>query len=147
VSSSKWNLDRLRSESAYSRSCVLITAGHIGLFAWIAKQPKTPAALAAHFGGNPPDWEIFCNALCAMGLLHKRGKRYANTAFSSRHLAASGADFLLPQFDAWKRWGELASALQSGKRPEIHQPFSPIVIERAGRLALCTRMLRRSRLG
>ena len=123
VSSSKWNLDRLRSESAYSRSCVLITAGHIGLFVWIGKQTKTPAALAAHFGGIPTDWEIFCNALCAMGLLHKRGKTYANTAFSSRHLAANGADFLLPQFDAWKRWGELASALQRGKRPEIHQPF------------------------
>jgi hypothetical protein len=123
VSSSKWNLDRLRSESAYWRSCVLITAGHIGLFSWIGKQPKNPAALAAHFGGNPADWEIFCNALCAIGLLHKRGRKYVNSAFALRHLVAKGAPFLLPQFDAWKRWGELASALQSGKRPKSHQPF------------------------
>ena len=123
VSSSKWNLDRLRSESAYWRSCVLITAGHIGLFNWLVKQPKNPAALARHFGGNPADWEIFCNALCAMGLLHKRGKKYANGAFASRHFAGNGAPFLLSEFDAWKRWGELASVLRSGKRPKSHQPF------------------------
>ena len=123
MSSSKWNRDRLRSESAYWRSCVLISAGHIGLFTWIDKQPKTPAALTAHFGGNPANWEIFCNALCAMGLLHKRGKQYANTAFSSKHLAGNGAPFLLPGYDAWKRWGELASVLRSGKRPKSHQPF------------------------
>jgi predicted O-methyltransferase YrrM len=123
VSSRKWSLDRLRSESAYWRSCVLIAAGHIGLFAWIGKQQKNPVALAARFGGNPADWEIFCNALSAMGLLHKRGKKYANTTFSSRHLAGNGAGFLLTEFDAWKRWGELASALRSGKRPETHRPF------------------------
>lgn len=58
-----------------------------------------------------------------MGLLHKRGKKYANTTFSSRHLAGDGVSFLLPEFDAWKRWGELASALRSGKRPEIHRPI------------------------
>ena len=123
MSSSKWNLDRLRCESAYWRSCVLISAGHIGLFTWIDKQPKTPAALTAHFGGNPANWEIFCNALCAMGLLRKRGKQYANGAFASRHLAGNGAPFLLPQFDAWKRWGDLASVLRSGERPKRHQPF------------------------
>jgi len=123
VSASKWTLDRLRSESAYWRVCVLISAGHIGLFAWIGKQLKSARALAAHFGGNPADWEIICNALCAMGLLRKRGSKYANTAFSSRHLGANGAPFLLSEFDAWKRWGELAAALRSGKRPEIHRPF------------------------
>jgi predicted O-methyltransferase YrrM len=123
VSASKWTLDRLRSESAYWRACVLISAGHIGLFAWIGKQPKSARALAAHFGGNAADWEIFCNALCAIGLLRKRGTKYANSAFSSRHLAGNGAPFLLPEFDAWKRWGELAAALRSGQRPAIHRPF------------------------
>jgi cyclopropane fatty-acyl-phospholipid synthase-like methyltransferase len=58
-----------------------------------------------------------------MGLLRKRGKKYANSAFSLRRLVGSKASFLLPEYDAWKRWGGLASALQSGKRPKTHKPF------------------------
>jgi cyclopropane fatty-acyl-phospholipid synthase-like methyltransferase len=119
----QWSLERLRNESAYSRSCILITAGHLGLFAWIGKREKTSIALAAHFGGSPAVWEIFCNALCAMGLLRKRGKKYANAVFSLRHLSGNNASFLLPEYDAWKAWGDLAFTLRSGKRPEIHRPF------------------------
>src|ERR1043166_6813267 len=74
----RWSLERLRSESDYWRSCILITAGQLNLFAWIGKLEKTPFDLAAHFGGKPAGWGIFCNALCAMGLLRKRGGKYAN---------------------------------------------------------------------
>jgi len=119
----RWSRRRLRSESAYWRSCVLITAGHLALFTWLGKRQKDAIALVAHFGGSPVGWEIFCNALCAMGLLRKRGKKYANSAFSLRRLVGSDASFLLPEYDAWKRWGGLASALQSGKRPKTHKPF------------------------
>ena len=50
--SKRWNLERLRSESSYWRSCILITAAHLDLFGWIGKQEKSPRALAAHFGGQ-----------------------------------------------------------------------------------------------
>jgi len=119
----KWNLERFRTEGNYWRSCVLITAAHLNLFAWIGKREKSPAALAAHFGGSSENWEIFLNALCAMGLLRKRGEKYANTRFSSRDLSRGGANFLLPEYDAWKIWGGLASALLTGKRPNSQKPF------------------------
>jgi len=47
-----WNLKRLRTESSYWRSCILITAAHLDLFGWIGKQEKSPRALTAHFGGS-----------------------------------------------------------------------------------------------
>jgi predicted O-methyltransferase YrrM len=119
----RWSLERLRTESAYWRSCILVTAAHLAVFAWLGKRKKDSIALAAHFGGTPPGWEIFCNALCAMGLLSKHGEKYANTDFSLRHLGRSGASFLLPEYDAWKLWGGLASILRSGKRPNTHKPF------------------------
>jgi precorrin-6B methylase 2 len=118
-----WSLERLRSESNYWRSCILITAAHLELFAWIGKRPKHSTTLAAHFGGSPEAWEIFLNALCAMSLLHKRGGRYANTSFSARHLGSGRANFLLPEYDAWKIWGGLDAALITGKRPTTHIPF------------------------
>ena len=119
----KWSLERLRKESSYWRSCILITAAHLDLFAWIGKREKRAAALAAHFGGNPEGWELFLNALCAIGLLRKRGGRYANSAFSSRHLGRGGAPFLLPEYDGWKIWGGLAFTLHTGKRPNAQKPF------------------------
>ncbi|HEY7167049.1 MAG TPA: methyltransferase [Candidatus Binatia bacterium] len=119
----RWNLQRVRSESAYWRSCILMTAGHLGVFAWIGNGTKGAAGFAAHFGGNRNDWEIFCDALCAMGLLRKRNEKYANTAFSSRHLTGGAASFLLPGYDDWHVWSRLASVLRNGKRPPSNQPF------------------------
>jgi precorrin-6B methylase 2 len=119
----KWSLERLRSESSYWRSCILITAAQLGLFAWIGKREKKPAAVAAHFGGSAEVWEIFLNALCAMSLLRKHGGKYATTSFSARHLSGGGAKFLLPEYDAWKIWGGLAPALITGKRPNTQIPF------------------------
>jgi precorrin-6B methylase 2 len=123
MSHNKWSLERLRTESNYWRSCILITAAHLDLFAWIGKREKSPSALAEHFGGSPNGWQIFLNALCAMGLLRKHGGKYANSSFSSRYLSRGEATFLLPEYDNWQIWGGLASALRTGKRPKIHKPF------------------------
>jgi precorrin-6B methylase 2 len=123
MSDKKWSPERLRTEGSYWRSCILITAAHLDLFAWIGKREKTPMALAAHFGGRPEAWEIFFNALCAVGLLRKRGGKYANTSFSARHLGRDGAPFLLPEHDAWKIWGGLPAVLVTGKRPTSQKPF------------------------
>jgi precorrin-6B methylase 2 len=119
----QWSLKRLRAESNYWRSCILVTAAHLGVFAWIGKGEKKLTSLAAHFGGSPEGWEIFLNALCALGLLRKRRGAYVNAPFSSRHLARHSAPFLLPEYDGWKTWGGLAAALKAGKRPNIHEPF------------------------
>jgi SAM-dependent methyltransferase len=121
---SKWSLERLRSESNYWRARILIAAGRLGVFAWIGKREKAPAALASRFGGSPAGWEIFLDALCARGLLRKRRKKYANTPFASRYLAGEEASFLLPEDDAWEDWGGLAGVLRTGKRPKVQKPFA-----------------------
>jgi ubiquinone/menaquinone biosynthesis C-methylase UbiE len=118
-----WNLDRLRSESSYWRSGILTAAGHLDLFAWIGRREKSSRALAAHFGGSATGWEIFLNALCGMGLLRKRGDKYANGAFAARCLTRGSATFLLPTYDAWNTWGRLASVLITGERPASQKPF------------------------
>src|SRR5262245_44738873 len=118
----KWDLSRLQSESSYWRSSILITAAHLDLFSWIGNGKKNSAALAAYFGGDAVDWEVYLNALVSMGLLRKRGEQYANTAFTARYLR-SGRTTVLPHYDAWNSWGRLASALTTGKRPRTQEPF------------------------
>jgi SAM-dependent methyltransferase len=119
----KWNLERLQSESSYWRTCILITASHLDLFAWIGKGEKSPRALAAHFGGHATGWEIFLDALCGMGLVRKRRDKYVNADFASRYLIGPGATLLQPNYDSWNSWGGLASVLTTGKRPRTQKPF------------------------
>lgn len=119
----KWSLERLRAESGYWRSSILIAASRLHLFAWIGKRERSAGALAAHFGGKPEGWEIFLNALCAMGLLRKRRGKYANSRSSFKHLGAVGAAFPPPAYDASEIWGGLAAALRRGARPDTQKPF------------------------
>ena len=124
MASKRWTLESLGSESSYWRSCILITAAHLDLFGWIGKQGKSPRTLAAHFGGEAVAWEMFLNALCGMGLLRKRAEKFSNSRFTSRHLSGAGATLLLPNYDAWNRWGGLASSLITGNRPRTQIPFA-----------------------
>lgn len=119
----KRDLERLRRESGYWRSCILLTAAHLDLFGWIGKREKSVRAVAARYGGVAAGWEIFLDALCGTGLLRKRGKKYATTPFASRHLSGGKAAPLLLAHDAWESWGGLGTALTSGKRPAVQQPF------------------------
>jgi SAM-dependent methyltransferase len=66
---------------------------------------------------------MFLNALCGMGLMKKRGETFFNAPFSSRYLSGAEATFLLPGYDAWNTWGDLASILITGKRPRTQKPF------------------------
>jgi ubiquinone/menaquinone biosynthesis C-methylase UbiE len=123
MASKKWNVENLQSESSYWHSCILITAAHLDLFGWMGKQEKNSRSAAAHFGGHAVGWEIFLNALCGMGLMRKRGAKFSNSAFASRHLSGTGATLLLPNYDAWNSWGGLASSLITGNRPRTQKPF------------------------
>jgi 3-hydroxy-5-methyl-1-naphthoate 3-O-methyltransferase len=124
MASKKWNLKRLQNESSYWRPAILLTAAQLDLFAWIGNGKKTVGDTAAHFGGDPVGWEIFLSALCAMGLIRKRGSSYANTGFAARYLRNGGRTLLLPDYDSWNAWGGLAAVLTSGKRPKKQQPFA-----------------------
>ena len=123
MASKKWNLNRLRNESSYWRSSILITAAQLDLFGWIGKWKKSTRDAAAHFGGDAVGWGTFLNALCGMGLIRKRGEQYTNAVFAARYLSNGGRTFLLPDYDAWNTWGRLSSVLTTGKRPRTQKPF------------------------
>ena len=120
----RWTVEQLQSESCYWRSCILLTAAHLDLFDFVGTHGKTSAALAVHYGGDPSGWEIFLNALCAMGLLRERRRTYRNSAFAAGYLRHDAAVRLWPGYDGLSRWSSLASALTSKKRPERQIPFS-----------------------
>lgn len=121
MASQQSGLKRFQAESRTWRAAILIAAAELGLFAWMGKGERSRAAAAAHFGGDSEGWEIFLNALCAMGRLRKRGEKYANRRNSSHHRRGEVAAFRLREDDA--EWGGLAAALRSGARPKTQTPF------------------------
>ena len=123
MSHKQWTPQKLRSEGGYWRARILSTASHLELFDWVGKGAKSPRAVSTYYGGTPQGWEIFLNALSAMGLLRKRAGKYENSLFSLRYLCSGKASFLLPDHDIWDLWGTLPALLRTGKRPKISQPF------------------------
>jgi SAM-dependent methyltransferase len=119
----RWTIERFRAESCYWRSCILLTAARLDLFERIGTRGTTAAALSAHSGGSPAGWQIFLNALCSMGLLRQRAGKYSNSAFTARHLNHQAAVRLSPDYDAFRTWARLGSALRSTKRPTVQMPF------------------------
>jgi SAM-dependent methyltransferase len=117
------SLQELRSIGCYWRARIVGTAFHLRLFEWLGTRAKTAGAVGSHFGGSSQDWEIFLDALAALKLLRKRGKRYANSRLVARALRSQTASFLLPDFDAWNLWGRLPDILTTGNRPKVAQPF------------------------
>jgi SAM-dependent methyltransferase len=123
MGSKRWTPQRLRSKGDYGRARILSTAAHLKLFEWLGRGAKSARAARGHFGGTAQGWEIFLDALSAMGLLRKRAKKYKNSPFSLRYLSSGKNSFLLPHHDAWDLWESLPDLLKTGRRPKISQPF------------------------
>ncbi|HEX2930702.1 MAG TPA: methyltransferase [Candidatus Binatia bacterium] len=120
----QWSVERLQKESSYWRAAILLTAAHLDLFRWFAKRKLKAEAVAARYGGNRESWESFLNALSGIGLMRKQAGRYSTTAFSERHLTGDGRALLLPAYDVWNAWGQLAAILTTAKRPATQRPFA-----------------------
>jgi SAM-dependent methyltransferase len=93
------------------------------LFDWLGKRAKDARDATNHFGGTQEGWEIFLDALAALGLLQKQRGRYENSRFTLRNLCAGKGSFLLPDHDAWNLWGKLPDFLTRKIRPKTARPF------------------------
>jgi precorrin-6B methylase 2 len=120
----KWSVERLQNESSYWRAAILLTAAHLDLFRWFGRRNLTADAVAARYGGDHDSWESFLSALSTVGLMRKQAERYSTTTFAARHLTRDGRALLLPVYDAWNAWGNLASILTTAKRPKAQKPFA-----------------------
>ena len=119
----RWTPQRLRAAGGYWQARILSTAVHLELFDWFGNRTKSARAANSRFGGTQEIWEIFLDALSAMGLLQKRTMGYENSPFTLRYLCSGEGVFLRSQHDAWNIWATLPDILTTGKRPKIAEPF------------------------
>jgi SAM-dependent methyltransferase len=105
----------------YWESKVLLTAVTLDLFGALAESPGTGAEVARRLHTDPKTSTLLLNALVAMGLLRKDGERYANSAEAQDFLVRNSAQYaghiLLLQDAEWDHWGQLATAVRTGRSP------------------------------
>ncbi|HXV68967.1 MAG TPA: methyltransferase [Nitrospira sp.] len=109
----------LQLGTAFWGSKTLLSAVELGLFTELAKGPLDAAALTSRLRLHPRGARDFFDALVALGMLKRSGRRYANTPETARFLdrtKPSYAGGILEMSNArlYGFWGSLTEALRTG---------------------------------
>jgi hypothetical protein len=104
----------------YQRSMILLAALKLGVFRALAGGASDAGVLARRVGADVEKLSILLDALAALGLVEKRGRRYRN-AKTARDLLLPGPrskeSILLHHLDGWGEWGRLPSTIRAGRNP------------------------------
>jgi SAM-dependent methyltransferase len=113
--------------TAYEGSRVLQVAVELGVFAALARGPRSAAQVARRLGTEERATGLLGNALVALGLLRKRGSRYELAPVSRKHLVPGRPGYLgdFVQFGArrWPDWERLGECVRTGERARITDYF------------------------
>ena len=120
------NVDDLMAVGhGYQRSMVLLAALKLGVFRALADGAFDAGALARRVGADGERVSILLDALAALGLVEKRGRRYRN-AKPAHDLLLPGPrskeSILLHHLDGWGEWGRLPSTIRAGRKPRGGAP-------------------------
>jgi acetylserotonin O-methyltransferase len=104
---------------AFRRSQTMFTAVSLGVFDKLSQGSKDSAELASGLGTDPEALARLLDACVGLGLLQKRGGRYANTPAAVAYLTTTGTHrltgYILYSKDVlWKLWGHLDDAVREG---------------------------------
>src|SRR6266581_395158 len=105
----------------YWESKILLTAVKLDLFGTLATLPATAVEVASRLHTSPGPTELLMNALVSIGLLRKDGAHYANAPEAQNFLVKESPSYaghlLLLQDAEWANWGQLETAVLTGKSP------------------------------
>ena len=115
------NVDDLMAVGhGYQRSMILLAALKLGVFRALAGGAFDAGVLARRVGADAERLSILLDALAALGLVEKRGRRYRN-AKPAHDLLLPGPrskeSILLHHLDGWGEWGRLPSTIRAGRKP------------------------------
>jgi hypothetical protein len=107
---------------SYRQSQILLTCVELGVFEALANHRAAASEIAVVIGTDNRGMELLLNAAAALGLLEKKEGYFANTSLTESCISPSGANSLAHSLRLesvfYQRWGHLAEAVRTGKRPE-----------------------------
>jgi hypothetical protein len=106
----------------FRQAQVLLTCVELGVFEVLHGRNATAAKIAQAAAADPRAMELLLNAAVALGLLDKNADHFSNippiAACVLPDTAGTMARSLTLQAAFYRRWGHLAEAVRTGKRPE-----------------------------
>lgn len=101
-------------------SKTLLSAVELGLFTELAKGPLDAEALTKRLDLHPRSARDFFDALVALGMLKRTGRRYANTPETAMFLDRAKPSYMggmleMSNARLYRFWGSLTEALRTGK--------------------------------
>ncbi len=109
--------DLLKLSRGFIPSRVILTAAELGVFASLAKGPRTSREVAKVVKADERGTDRLLNALVALALLTKAEGRFALTDAARRWLLPSSPDYLAGLSHAshmYHNWGTLTEAVKKG---------------------------------
>ncbi|MBI4389843.1 MAG: methyltransferase domain-containing protein [Nitrospinae bacterium] len=127
---------------------VLLAALELKIFTALEKKQLTSEEVARAAKTHAPATETLLDALSAMGALRKRGKKFANTPETYKHLCETSKDYkkgiVMLRKENRKEWEHLLGAVRDGRDlsqyqgpddPEFRWLFTHAMHERSDRFA------------
>ncbi|NMB88832.1 MAG: methyltransferase, partial [Chloroflexi bacterium] len=106
----------------FRQAQILLTCIDLGVFEALKTGPASADEVAQTTGASLRGMELLLNAARALGLLEKQGTLFSNTPVTTACLVSdSPADLsagLRLDVAFYRRWGSLAEAVRTGRRPE-----------------------------
>ena len=103
--------------TAFRQSRIILTAFELGVFTELGTGKSTSADVARSLRIDERGLDRLMNALCALGLLNKRGLLFSNTPFSASHLVKGVPGYLgglAHTANLWHSWTTLTEAVSHG---------------------------------
>ncbi|MFC1500475.1 methyltransferase [Candidatus Zixiibacteriota bacterium] len=103
--------------SGFRASRILLSAYELGVFTALGEGEKSAAEVSELIGSDARATDRLMNALCAVGLLEKKGDRFLNREAAGRFLVEGKPGYLAGlghYVNLWDRWSTLTEAVRTG---------------------------------
>ncbi len=101
----------------FRQARVLLTAFELGVFTQLAARTNAASEIAGALETDARATDRLLDALCSMGYLRKKNKKYYNTPLTARYLVKGKPDYmagLMHSVSLWKTWSTLTDAVRAG---------------------------------
>lgn len=103
---------------SFQESRVFLTGYELGIFTVVGRGGKSSSQVARKIGTQARYTDRLMNALCALGLLKKKGRRFRNSPLALKYLLRGSPYFMhsvAHSVNMWDTWSGLTRAIRSGK--------------------------------
>ncbi|UCC72493.1 MAG: methyltransferase domain-containing protein [Gemmatimonadota bacterium] len=122
-----WTPERFEQVADYWADRLILESAALDIYGQLVEEPLGALELASRLRLEPGATQLFLDALVALDLLVKDGRKYSNGEAAARYLVPGAPDYLGHRLIAaqqnWELWGRLPTGLRTGKRQRQKRIF------------------------